>query len=621
VQIDNTAPRVVSSTPAEGATVSSASSISLVTSEPATVSGVTLDGGAAVVPVINGTTITFNTGALAPGAHTLAGELQDSTGKKAPFRIHFTVWSSSSSLAPAVEQNTAPATSTTVQSADGFAAVTMPAGAWSTGSNDWIVLRITPLAPPSGLTNGFGPGPEALDVTAWWALAGTQLHEFAQPLSILMRTTEKGLAPATFDGGSWRFLRRVPTAGTLPSGWEDGFYADASGFHVLTKHLSVFALLHDFQPPEAPRNLRGFVGSDGLTLSWTPGGDNSGTYDYVTLFVGSADAGHYGVDHDEALVGPWSAGDPRVFRLKETDLAGNESPLTLPLRPVPSLVGKTIDQVTMLLTERGFTVGQLIPSGSGPAGMVTGPAGLVLAGEGSAIDLTVTLGTTGSKFAFRVVTAPRFKPTPRKKLAARISLTHAARVTTELLSPRGSKIYTWRFSARAGHSIVKLGIPQQVRRVGVYSLRWTARAGKNTISRRIKVRLVNAAGAAKPAQRVGVVVTGSAAGDVKGRLPRSARLLTAVGVDPTFDAAASRTTDVRVIVLDTNQFGTALIHDLHTVFPSVKIIALASTPRGMATALRAGAAIALPRSTPPSTLARVIQRLLHPAKKPAASKP
>ena len=101
----------------------------------------------------------------------------------------------------------------------------MPPGAWSTGSNDWIVLRITPLAPPSGLTNGFGPGPEALDVTAWWALAGTQLHEFAQPLSILMRTTEKGLAPATLDGGSWRFLRRVPTAGTLPSGWEDGFYA------------------------------------------------------------------------------------------------------------------------------------------------------------------------------------------------------------------------------------------------------------------------------------------------------------------------------------------------------------------------------------------------------------
>jgi hypothetical protein len=412
----------------------------------------------------------------------------------------------------------------------------------------------------------------------------------------------------------------VPTPGALPSGWEDGFYADANGFHVLTKHLSVFALLHDFQAPEAPQNLRGFIGSDGLTLTWTPGSDNSGTYDYVTLFSGSADSGHYGVDHDEALVGPWSAGDPRVFRFKETDLAGNESPLTLPLRPVPALVGKTIDQATTLLTERGFTVGQLIPNGSGPAGFVTGPAGLVLAGEGSAIDLTVTPGTAGSKFVFRVVTAPKYKPAPRKKLAARISLTRAARVTAELLSPRGKKIYTWRFSARAGHSIVKLRIPTQVRRAGVYSLRWTARAGKETISRRIKVRLVRTAGVVRPVQRLGVVLTGSTGRDVRGRLPRNAKLLATTGIDPTFDAAASRTTDVRVIVLDTNQFGTALIRDLHTVFPSVKIVALASTPRVMVTALRAGAAIALPRSTPPSTLARVIQRLLHPPKKPDVSR-
>jgi hypothetical protein len=48
----------------------------------------------------------------------------------------------------------------------------------------------------------------------------------------------------------------------------------------------------------------------------------------------------------------------------------------------------------------------------------------------------------------------------------------------------------------------------------------------------------------------------------------------------------------------------------------VKIVVLASSPRAMVAALKAGAAIALPRSTPASTLARVIQRLLHPPKKP-----
>jgi DNA-binding NarL/FixJ family response regulator len=121
-------------------------------------------------------------------------------------------------------------------------------------------------------------------------------------------------------------------------------------------------------------------------------------------------------------------------------------------------------------------------------------------------------------------------------------------------------------------------------------------------------------------QPLGVVLTGSAGGDVKGRLPRNTRLVPAPGIDPTFDAAASRSTDVRVIVLDMNQVGAPFIRDLHTVFPSVKIVALASTPRAMATALRAGAAIALPRSTPPSALARVIQRLLHPPKRPDVRK-
>src|SRR5207245_1093865 len=145
IRIDNTAPSVVSSTPAEGSTVSSASSISIVTSEPVTTVGVTLDGGATVVPVISGTSITYATG-------------------------------------------------------------------------------------PPGVTNGFGPGPEGGDVTARWALAGTEVHQFEQPVGILMRSTAKGLVPATFENGNWRVLFRVPTPGTLPAGWSDGFYTDGSGF-------------------------------------------------------------------------------------------------------------------------------------------------------------------------------------------------------------------------------------------------------------------------------------------------------------------------------------------------------------------------------------------------------
>ena len=224
IRIDNTAPRVVSSTPGEGTTVPSANAIGLVTSEPATPIGVTLDGNATVAPIVNGTNIDYGTGTLGPGAHTLAGELQDSSGKRAPFRVHFTVWSASSSVAPPVDKNTTTGAATTVESADGLASATMPAGNWSSSTGDWIVLRITPMPAPTGLTNGFAAGPETVDVTARWALAGTEVHQFSHPIAILIRSTEKGLVPATLENGHWRILSRVPFAGTLPTGWEDGFY-------------------------------------------------------------------------------------------------------------------------------------------------------------------------------------------------------------------------------------------------------------------------------------------------------------------------------------------------------------------------------------------------------------
>jgi DNA-binding NarL/FixJ family response regulator len=66
---------------------------------------------------------------------------------------------------------------------------------------------------------------------------------------------------------------------------------------------------------------------------------------------------------------------------------------------------------------------------------------------------------------------------------------------------------------------------------------------------------------------------------------------------------------VRVVVVDVDEFGVSVVHDLHVVFPSVKIVALAAGPRTMAAALKAGATVVLPRSTPPATLAKVIQRL------------
>jgi DNA-binding NarL/FixJ family response regulator len=66
---------------------------------------------------------------------------------------------------------------------------------------------------------------------------------------------------------------------------------------------------------------------------------------------------------------------------------------------------------------------------------------------------------------------------------------------------------------------------------------------------------------------------------------------------------------VRVVVVDVDEFGVSVVRDLHVVFPSVKIVALAAGPRTMVAALRAGATVVLPRSTPSATLTKIIQRL------------
>jgi hypothetical protein len=353
-----------------------------------------------------------------------------------------------------------------------------------------------------------------------------------------------------------------------------------------------------------------------LTIRWLPGNANSGTYDFVTVYSDSTDTGHYGVDYTAATVGKWSAGDSRVFRLKETDLAGNESSVTRPLLPVPSLVGLTTDQAAAALAAHGFTLGQVTSGGAGPAGTVTGPDGLVLAEQGATIDVTVAGSGALTTFIFKVQTAPRFKPTARKRIAARVAVTRAARVTAELYSPRGGRLYTWRFTVKAGSSIVKLRTPRQVRRRGVYTLRWTARAGLDKVSLRIPIRLVGrgptTVGTNGP---IAVVLAGHATRGVGMKLPsRRSRVVSAPGVDPTFDAAANRWSDVRVIVVDVDEFGVAFVRDLHTVFPSVRIVALSASPKKLASALRAGAVIALPRSVPPATLAKFVQRFLPPSR-------
>ena len=91
IQIDNTAPTLVSSKPAAGADVLAPSTIVLKASEPvAVVHDATVDS-ASTDAKISGSTVTFAAAGLQPGAHTVAGTFVDAAGNTSSFSVSFTV--------------------------------------------------------------------------------------------------------------------------------------------------------------------------------------------------------------------------------------------------------------------------------------------------------------------------------------------------------------------------------------------------------------------------------------------------------------------------------------------------------------------------------------------------
>ena len=380
--------------PADGSTIASASSIAVTASEAlSAVTGATLDGAATGAPTISGATATFATGPLADGPHTLAGTLVDLAGKTAPFTTHFTIVSGPPPADwPYVEMNAFPGVTTTLTSTDGGATVTMHPTTWS--STDHLVLRIDPN-PPAAIGGGFATSTLVYDVTCYWSLTGVQVHSFSPPLEIVLAnpTGDPTFVPATFENGAWRPIPLVPTPGSLPLGWSDGYFAGPGGIHILTTHLSLFTLLHDRFPPPPPRDVKGDVAEDGLTLRWAPGIDPTGPIAQVQLYVDGTWMRNFDVTQYETKMGPIAAGDSRTFTFTETDLAGNLSVSTVGLRALPPLAGRSVADATQALAAAGFAVGTVTREQSAaPANTVIAPAGVEVLPLGSAVALTVSAG-------------------------------------------------------------------------------------------------------------------------------------------------------------------------------------------------------------------------------------
>ena len=630
IRIDNTAPSIVTATPADHAVVASASSIQLDASELVTLTGITLDGLATVAPTITGTHIDFATGALADGAHTLELTLNDLAGKTTLAQLHFTIYTPTPGApVPPVEGNTSATASTTITSPDGSYTLTVPAGAWPAGANpnSWLVVRLAPTVPSSvpPAPAGSSPMEGVVEIIARWADGSGELHHFDVPLDIAFQNIRPSRVPATVDSGAWRMIRRVPNAGQLPSDWSDGYYRSGTVVHVLTRHLSIFGMAEDLTPPSAPSGLNGTVNNGILTLRWDPAQDSGKEVAGFVLFADDQPVKNLGATELEYQVGPFDPNDPHAYSIVQTDTSGQTSDRSAAIKVVPQLAGLTLDAARSALTAKGFGVGDItVVDSQEPAGTVVGPTGLVTAAAGSALPLQVSAGAgqPATKFVFAVVGTRRLVLSQRRFIGIHLAATRATLLNATLVNARGGRIYTWHVSAKAGVSIVKLTLPKSVRKAGRYTLLWTATSGGDVVRRSISVQILRsakiAAAEAKKRKLKDVVLAGTGLPkQLPGEPKHGVRLVASTG-DSTFSLTGDPKRNVEVIVVDVDQYSLSLVHNLRTVFPGVRLVVLTSDPKKLSRAIAAGATIALPKSTSAVKLVKVVAALTGGFRLPAS---
>jgi hypothetical protein len=612
VRLDNTAPTLVSSAPADGSVSTSASSIVLTASEPVNVVGVLLDGGPAPAPAIAGNQLTFSTGSLADGLHVLFGWLEDASGTRTPFRVAVTVESSPLPDRPPVEMSMGRSSTTAVVAAGSLATVTVAPPAWPAGAapEDFLVVNVDPAPTPLSLGAGLQPSSPVIDVTAHWALAGLRVSEFDDAIEVLIPGSGAGVVPVTSENGtSWRVLARIDGT-TLPAGARDGYYVDGAGVHILTRHLTLFALGSDVDAPSPPTHVAGEMRADGLTIRWIPGRDNSGQLGNVILSVNGEPYREFGPTEYEAKLGELLEHDSRRFSLVQLDAAGNASAPSDTLRALPKFLGLGLEEARSALTSRGIAVGSVVfrdAPGAVP-GTVVGPENLIFAIEGGSVTLVVARDAAApqTRLAFSVAAAKRHT-VKTASIAVRLNVTKPATVSATLRNAKKTRLQAWTVETKAGANVVKLRLPRTAKRPGSYTITLVARAGAETVSRTVRFTLV----APKPVRRTAkaeVVLTGETAGGRlrPGRNGVPKRIVSVSTADQAFDLIAAGDRDRTVVVLDADAYGSRIVGDLRIVFPSARVIAISGEPATRALALRAGAVRALPRTVPPSRLAKVV---------------
>jgi CheY-like chemotaxis protein len=276
----------------------------------------------------------------------------------------------------------------------------------------------------------------------------------------------------------------------------------------------------------------------------------------------------------------------------------------------------SLAQAVAALEAAGFALGTVReePVARVAPGTVVGPSAAREAVLTTKIDLVVSREFIApqTQLVFTVAGSKSLALKKRTTIAARVKVSKPARLTATLSSAGKQKLFTWKVRhLKAGANVVKLTLPKQIRRPGTYTVTWIARAGKETVSRTVKLKLVgkNVAQIKKSRSEVEVVLAGEQHPKtvVQSALAGTrARVVAQADQDQTFALAASGARDVKIVVVDVDKHGVGFVSDLRTVFPSIRVIAIATQPADRVRALRAGAVKALPRNTTSRQLAKAI---------------
>ncbi|MEI8105115.1 MAG: hypothetical protein WCH31_04635 [Actinomycetes bacterium] len=164
-----------------------------------------------------------------------------------------------------------------------------------------------------------------------------------------------------------------------------------------------------------------------------------------------------------------------------------------------------------------------------------------------------------------------------------------------------------------GSTVVTLKFKRKLT-VGGYALVWAAHAGTDRQVIRQPIRTAKTVRMTALPSAVAKVVLASPSfpesRDLSGKLGHTTRVVRAASTDQAFAQIGTANSNVRVVVVDIDTYGIALVRDLHKVFPNVRVVAISRHPTLLAHAVKYGA-VGVPGPVPPAQLAALIKRLSH----------